>query len=208
MASSVANTTSSKRRRLLLLSAAVALTILAPPVVSARRRPVQLRVYVQEVLDGPAQTEKLLIRGPGPANPSVWPPYNLFGDTIVMDDLVTEGLGNDTAPIGRVYGIYMTASMTRPVYTVSFTLHLTAGPYNGSTIVMAGIDDDDMGVREHAVVGGTGALRGAEGYVFGIVKPFTSSYCVMELDIYMTVPVPVPRPKARAAAASPLITDQ
>ena len=86
---------------------------------------------------------------------------------------------NNSKPIGRVYGIYMTASMTRPVYTVSFTLHLTAGPYNGSTIVMAGIDDDDMGVREHAVVGGTGALRGAEGYVFGIVKPFTSSYVVM-----------------------------
>jgi len=169
---------------------------------------VQLRVYVQEVLDGPAQTEKLLIRGPGPANPSLWPPHNYFGDTIVMDDLVTEAVANNSKPIGRVYGIYMTASMTRPVYTVSFTLHLTAGPCNGSTIVMAGIDDDDMGVREHAVVGGTGALRGAEGYVFGIVKPFTSSYVVMELDIYMTVPVPVPRPKARAAAASPLITDQ
>jgi len=210
MASSVANTTSSKRRRLLLLlAAAVALTILAPPPVSAlRRRAVHLTVYVQEILDGPGQTEKLLIKGPGPANPSLWPPHNYLGDTIVMDDLVTEAVANNSKPIGRVYGIYMTASMTRPVYTVSFTLHLTAGPYNGSTIVMAGIDDDDMGVREHAVVGGTGALRGAEGYVFGIVKPFTSSYCVMELDIYMTVPVPVPRPKARAAAASPLITDQ
>ena len=211
MASSVATTTSSKRRRLLLLlAAAVALTILAPPPVSAlRRRAVHLTVYVQEILDGPGQTEKLLIKGPGPANPSLWPPHNYLGDTIVMDDLVTEAVANNSKPIGRVYGIYMTASMTRPVYTVSFTLHLTAGPYNGSTIVMAGIDDDDMGFREHAVVGGTGALRGAEGYVFGIVKPFTSSYVVMELDIYMTVPVPaVPRPKARAATASPLITDQ
>ncbi|KAG2609717.1 dirigent protein 11-like [Panicum virgatum] len=205
MASSVANTASSMRRRLLPLAAVVALTILAPPVVSEERVPVRLTVYVQEVLDGPGQTEKLLIKGPGPENPRVWPPYNLFGDTVVMDDLVTEGLGNDTAPIGRVYGIYMTASMTRPVYSVSFTLLLTAGPYSGSTLVMAGIDDDDMEVREHAVVGGTGALRGAEGYVLGVVTPFSPTYVVMELDVYATVPVPTTEAKA---AASHLITDQ
>ena len=181
----------------------MALTILAPPVVSARRRPVQLRVYVQEVLDGPAQTEKLLIRGPGPANPSVWPPYNLFGDTIVMDDLVTEGLGNDSAPIGRVYGTYTTASMSRPVYTVSFTLVLSAGPYNGSTLVMGGIDDSSA-VREHAVVGGTGALRGAQGYVLAVVKPVSPTYVVMELTVNATVSVPTTKAKA---AASHLIID-
>ena len=207
MASSVATTTSSKRRRLLLLlAAAVALTILAPPPVSAlRRRAVHLTVYVQEILDGPGQTEKLLIKGPGPANPSLWPPHNYLGDTIVMDDLVTEAVANNSKPIGRVYGIYMTASMTRPVYTVSFTLLLTAGPYSGSTLVMAGIDDDDMEVREHAVVGGTGALRGAEGYVLGVVTPFSPTYVVMELDVYATVPVPTTEAKA---AASHLITDQ
>ena len=114
----------------------------------------------------------------------------------------------ESKPVGRAQGTYTLASLREPVLVVTMTVALTVGPYNGSTIVMAGIDDDDMGVREHAVVGGTGALRGAEGYVFGIVKPFTSSYVVMELDIYMTVSVPVPRPKARAAAASPLITDQ
>ena len=205
MASSVANTTSSKRRRLLLLlAAAVALTILAPPPVSAlRRRAVHLTVYVQEILDGPGQTEKLLIKGPGPANPSLWPPHNYLGDTIVMDDLVTEAVANNSKPIGRVYGIYMTASMTRPVYTVSFTLHLTAGPYNGSTLVMGGIDDSSA-VREHAVVGGTGALRGAQGYVLAVVKPVSPTYVVMELTVNATVPVPTTKAKA---AASHLIID-
>ncbi|RLN12954.1 hypothetical protein C2845_PM09G03700 [Panicum miliaceum] len=201
MASSVANTTSSKRRRLLLLAAAVALTILAPPV-SARRRPVRLVVYVQEVLDGPGQTEKLLVRGPGPANPSLWPPHNLFGDTVVMDDLVTEGLANDSAPVGRVYGTYMTASMTRPVHSVSFTLLLTTGPYSGSTLVMAGIDDEDMPATEHAVVGGTGALRGAQGYVLGNVTALSPTYVVMRLEVHASVPyVLVPTTKAKAAAS-------
>ncbi|PAN25662.1 hypothetical protein PAHAL_4G316500 [Panicum hallii] len=203
MASPVANTTSSKRCRLLLLAAAVALTILVPPV-SAQWRPVRLRVYVQEVLDGPGQTEKLLLRGPGPANPSLWPPHNYFGDTVVMDDLVTEGPANDSAPVGRVYGIYMTASMSRPVYTVSFTLLLSTGPYKGSTLVMAGIDDDSMPVREHAVVGGTGALRGAQGYVLGVVMPVSSQYVVMELDVHASVPEPTNKAKA---AASHLIMD-
>jgi hypothetical protein len=181
----------------------LALTILVPPV-SAQRRPVRLRVYVQEVLGGPGQTEKLLVRGPGPENPSLWPPHNYFGDTVVMDDLVTEGPANDSAPVGRVYGIYMTASMSRPVYTVSFTLLLSTGPYKGSTLVMAGIDDDSMPAREHAVVGGTGALRGAQGYVLGVVMPVSSQYVVMELDVHASVPEPTNKAKA---AASHLIMD-
>ncbi|RLN12665.1 disease resistance response protein [Panicum miliaceum] len=203
MASSVANTTSSKRRRLLLLAAAVALTILVPPV-SARRLPVQLVVYVHEILDGPGQTEKLLIRGPGPENPTLWPPNNLFGDTVVMDDLVTEDLAIDSAPVGRVYGTYMTGSMTLPVHTVSFTLRLSAGPYNGSTLVMAGIDDETI-AREHAVVGGTEALRGAQGYVLGEVIPVSPPhYVVMKLTVNASVPVPTTKAKA---AASHLIID-
>jgi len=191
MASSVANTTSSKRRRLLLLlAAAVALTILAPPPVSAlRRRAVHLTVYVQEILDGPGQTEKLLIKGPGPANPSLWPPHNYLGDTIVMDDLVTEAVANNSKPIGRVYGIYMTASMTRPVYTVSFTLHLTAGPYNGSTLVVAGRDSVLDETRELGVVGGTGKLRRASGHVLWRTAKLESSvHWVLELQVHASVP--------------------
>ncbi|CAO2041773.1 unnamed protein product [Urochloa humidicola] len=200
MASSVAN------RLLLLLAVVVALmTLLAPPV-SAWRRPVRVTVYVQEYLgNGPETTEKVLVRGPGPANPSLWPPNNLFGDTVVMDDLVTESPDNTSAPVGYVYGTYMVSSMTRPVQVVSFTLLLTTGPYNGSTIVMGGIDDSSA-VLEHAVIGGTGAFRGAQGHVIGkVVKAYSPTHVVMELDVHASVPVLWM--EAKEASASPLISD-
>ncbi|CAN6247910.1 unnamed protein product [Urochloa humidicola] len=200
MASSVAN------RLLLLLAAAVALTTLLAPPVLAWRRPVRVTVYVQEYLgDGPETTEKVLVRGPGPVNPSLWPPNNLFGDTLVMDDLVTESPDNTSAPIGRVYGTYMVSSMSRPVQVVSFTLLLTTERYNGSTIVVGGIDDSSA-VLEHAVIGGTGAFRGAQGHVIGkVVKAYSPTHVVMELDVHASVPVLWM--EAKEASASPLISD-
>ncbi|CAM0146437.1 unnamed protein product [Urochloa decumbens] len=188
---------------LLLLATAVALTAL----VSAWRRPVRVTVYVQEYLgNGTKTTEKVLVRGPGPVNPSLYEPNNLFGDTLVMDDIVTASPDNTSAPIGRVYGTYMVSSMSRPVYVVSFTLLLTTGRYNGSTIVMGGIDDSSA-VLEHAVIGGTGALRGAQGHVVGkVVKKYSSpTHVVMELDVYASVPVSWTQ--AEEAPASPLIVD-
>ncbi|CAN6227473.1 unnamed protein product [Urochloa humidicola] len=200
MASSVAN------RLLLLLAAAVALTTLLAPPVLAWRRPVRVTVYIQEYLgDGPETTEKVLVRGPGPTNPSLWPPNNLFGDTLVMDDLVTESPDNTSAPIGRVYGTYMVSSMSRPVQVVSFTLLLTTERYNGSTIVMGGIDDSSA-VLEHAVIGGTGAFRGAQGHVIGkVVKAYSPTHVVVELDVHASVPVLWM--EAKEASASPLISD-
>ncbi|CAL5030620.1 unnamed protein product [Urochloa decumbens] len=188
---------------LMLLAAAMALTT----PVSAWRRPVQGRVYVQEYLgNGPETTEKVLVRGPGPVNPSLHPPNNLYGDTLVMDDPVTEFPDNTSAPVGRVYGTYTVSSMSRPVHVVSFTLLLTTGRYNGSTIVMGGIDDMSA-VLEHAVIGGTGAFRGAQGHVLGkVVKAYSSTHVVMELDVYASVPVPWSQAEEEAPT-SPLIID-
>ncbi|CAL4891814.1 unnamed protein product [Urochloa decumbens] len=175
-------------------------------LVANTPRPVRITVYVQEYLgNGPETTEKVLVRGPGPTNPSLWPPNNLFGDTLVMDNLVTESPDNTSAPVGRVYGTYMVSSMSRPVHVVSFTLLLTTGPYNGSTIVMGGIDDSSA-VLEHAVIGGTGAFRGAQGHVVGkLVKVHSPTHVVMELDVYASVPVPWTQ--AEEAPTSSLIID-
>ncbi|KAF8698977.1 hypothetical protein HU200_034805 [Digitaria exilis] len=184
----VANTSSSSKRVVLLLAAAVALMIVSP--ASARRRPVRLRLYMQDIVGGPGQTAVLLVRGSGPENPSMHP-GNYFGDTVAVDDLLTAGLAVDSAPVGRAQGTYMTGSMSRPVFVVSVTLHLAAGPYNGSTLVVAGRDDTSEPVRELAVVGGTGALRRAEGHVlWSTAKVVSPLHAVLELDVHASVPVP------------------
>ncbi|RLN34462.1 hypothetical protein C2845_PM03G17740 [Panicum miliaceum] len=203
MATSGASTTTSKRRRLLLVAAALLLTLLAAPapVASARRRPVRLRVYMHDIVGGPGQTAVLLVRGPGPENPSMHP-GNYFGDTVAVDDLLTEGLAADSAPAGRAQGTYMTGSMSRPVFVVSVTLHLTAGRYNGSTLVVAGRDDTSEAVRELAVVGGTGALRRAQGHVlWSTARVESPLHAVLELDVHASVPVPVPTTTTRAKPA-------
>ncbi|KAJ1256847.1 hypothetical protein BS78_K287000 [Paspalum vaginatum] len=149
------------RCRLLLL----ALTLcFASSTVSARRRPVRLRLYMHDVVGGPGQTAVRLVKGPGPENPSMHP-GNYFGDTVAVDDLLASGRSFDLVPVGRAQGTYMTGSMRRPVFVVAVTLHLTAaGPYNGSTLVVAGRDDTSRPVRELAVIGGTGALHRTSGH--------------------------------------------
>ncbi|RLM86109.1 hypothetical protein C2845_PM04G00710 [Panicum miliaceum] len=155
---------------------------------------------MHDIVGGPGQTAALLVRGPGPANPSMHP-GNYFGDTVAVDDLLTEGLAADYAPAGRAQGAYMTASMSRPVFVVSVTLHLTAGRYNGSTLVVPGRDDTSEPVRELAVVGGTGALRRAQGHVlWNTARVEPPLHAVLELDVHASVPVPTTTPRAKAAA--------
>ncbi|PNT60916.1 hypothetical protein BRADI_5g08107v3 [Brachypodium distachyon] len=62
---------------------------------------------------------------------------------------------------------------------------LTEGPYNGSTLVVAGRDDTSEEVRELAVVGGTGMLRRAAGHVLWKTARIESKvHAVLELDVH------------------------
>ncbi|EER95734.1 dirigent protein 1 [Sorghum bicolor] len=193
----------SNRRLLLVVAFALACLSASPSaVVSARRRPVRLRLYMHDIVGGPGQTAVRLVKGPGPENPSMHP-GNYFGDTVAVDDLLTAGLAVDSAPVGRAQGTYMTGSMSRPVFVVAVTLLLTAGPYNGSTLVVAGRDDTSLPVRELAVVGGTGALRRAAGHVlWSTARVESALHAVLLLDVHASVPAPS---KAAAAAAELLV---
>ncbi|KAL6880371.1 hypothetical protein ACP4OV_011936 [Aristida adscensionis] len=198
---------SAAHARRLLLAAAVALTLAAAASAPARRRPVRLRLYMHDVVGGPGQTAVRLVKGPGPENPSMHP-GNYFGDTVAVDDLLTAGLAADSAAVGRAQGTYMLGAMREPVFVVSVTLRLAAGPYNGSTLVVAGRDDTSEAVRELAVVGGTGRLRRAAGHVlWSTARVVSPLHAVLELDVHASVPVPsdaaaAGRRRARASVSS------
>ena len=175
---------SSAKHHLFLLAIAL---ILAVPA-SARRRPVHLHFYMHDIVGGPGQTSVVVVKGPGPPNPSM-SPGNYFGDTVAIDDVLTEGPSVASKAIGRAQGTYMLASMQRPVFVVSMTVVLTGGPYNGSTIVVAGRDDTSEEVRELAVVGGTGQLQRAAGHVlWRTAKVESKLHAVLELDVHASVP--------------------
>ncbi|PUZ62079.1 hypothetical protein GQ55_4G328900 [Panicum hallii var. hallii] len=99
----------------------------------------------------------------------------------------------------------MTGSMRRPVFVVSVTLLLAAGPYNGSTLVVADRDDTSEPVRELAVVSWTGVLWRAEGHVlWTTAKVEWPLHAVLELDVHASVPVPRPT-SARGKAAATIL---
>jgi hypothetical protein len=81
----------------------------------------------------------------------------------------------------------MLASQHEEVLVVAVTVALTAGPYNGSTFSVAGRVD----MAGTAVVGGTGRLRRADGYLtWRMVELVVSEgYVMVELDVHMSVPV-------------------
>ena len=155
---------------------------------SGHQQPVHLRLYMHDVMRGPGTTAIHLIHGVGPPHDVERGAY--FGDTAAIDDVVTEEPDDGSRAVGRAQGTYMTGSMSRPVFVVSVTLHLTAGPYNGSTFSVAGrvgVYDDKA---EAAVVGGTGRLRRAAGYLtWRMVELVVSEkYVMVELDVHMSVP--------------------
>ncbi|KAL5198389.1 hypothetical protein ABZP36_001901 [Zizania latifolia] len=185
-----------------LLAVALILAMAAVPA-SARRRAVRLRFYMHDIVGGPGQTSVVVVKGPGPPNPSMAAGNN-FGDTVVIDDVVTEGPSVASKEVGRAQGTYMLASMVRPVFVVSITVALTSGPCNGSTIVVAGRDDTSEEVRELAVVGGTGQLRRAAGHVlWRTAKVESKLHAVLELDVHASVPA-----AAGSRRSHPLLIDQ
>ncbi|OEL16926.1 hypothetical protein BAE44_0022053 [Dichanthelium oligosanthes] len=174
---------SSKNRQHLLLVVTVVALFLA--AADARRRPVHLRLYMHDIIGGPEQTAIHLIRNAGPPHKSLKGAY--FGDTMAIDDLVTEGPGiNSSSVVGRAQGTYMLSSQHEEVLVADVTVVLTDGPYDGSTFVVAGrvgIYDDRT---ELAVVGGTGQLRRATGHVFWRTAMVVSDvYIVVELVVHV-----------------------
>ncbi|KAL6880453.1 hypothetical protein ACP4OV_012018 [Aristida adscensionis] len=196
----MAPSSSAKPRRLLPAAVAVvALLLAAADVASAgRRQPVHLRLYMHDVMRGPGTTAIHLIHGVGPPHDVERGGY--FGDTAAIDDVVTAEPDAGAAAVGRARGTYMLASQHEEVLVVAVTVALAAGPYNGSTFAVAGsvgVYDDKA---EAAVVGGTGRLRRAAGYLtWRMVELVVSEgYVMVELDVHMSVPAVT---TAAAAAA-------
>uniref|UniRef100_A0A0A9GLY3 Dirigent protein n=1 Tax=Arundo donax TaxID=35708 RepID=A0A0A9GLY3_ARUDO len=138
---------------------------------------------MHDITGGPGQTAVQLIRGTVPPHPSS------SSDTVDIDDHLTEGPAIDSKPVGRPQGTYMLGSLHQPVFVISITFVLTDGPYNGSTIVVAGRENIFETVRELAVVGGTGQLRRAAGHVLWRTAKLESAvHMVLELDVHASVP--------------------
>lgn len=150
---------------------AVVVVLAARPVAAAAATSAHLHVYMHDVTGGPSPTAVRLVNGPSGS----------FGNTEVIDDVLTEGTSQSSATVGRAQGYYMVASVANLEFMVNMNVVLTSGPYAGSSLAILGRDDVSVPVRELSVVGGTGKFRMARGYV--LWKTITPE--ILDLEIFV-----------------------
>ncbi|XP_030453140.1 dirigent protein 22-like [Syzygium oleosum] len=110
-----------------------------------------------------------------------------FGAVVMIDDLLTEGPDMSSKEVGRAQGIYALASQNDVGLLMVQNYVFTEGKYNGSTLSVLGRNAVLSGVRELAIVGGSGLFRFARGYARAKTHTFdlkTGDACV-EYDVYV-----------------------
>ncbi|CAN6197078.1 unnamed protein product [Urochloa humidicola] len=132
-----------------------------------------LHFYMHDVTGGPSPTAVQVINGPRSGSS--------FGNTMVIDDKLTESTSESSATVGRAQGYYMVASVANLEFMVNMNVVLTSGPYANSSLAVLGRDDVSVPVRELSVVGGTGQFRMARGYV--LWKTVTPE--ILDLEIFV-----------------------
>uniref|UniRef100_A0A1D1YIW3 Dirigent protein n=1 Tax=Anthurium amnicola TaxID=1678845 RepID=A0A1D1YIW3_9ARAE len=89
----------------------------------------------------------------------------MFGSLYVMDNPLTAGPEANSTVVGRAQGVYAMASRSDEFSLfMALTYAFVAGPFNGSSFSVVGLNAVARDVRELPIVGGTGAFRLARGY--------------------------------------------
>lgn len=87
-----------------------------------------------------------------------------FGFLVMIDDPLTVSPDPNSKLVGRAQGVY--GSADKDVFGLLMVMNFafTEGSYNGSTLSLMGRNEVFSGVREMAIVGGTGIFRFSRGY--------------------------------------------
>lgn len=141
-----------------------------------------VRAYMHDGYSGPSPTAALIVNGTGaPVMTGV-----RFGDTVVMDDVLTEGPSRASRVVGRAQGLYVTASLQPGDPAMLLAMNVLLTDYDrGSSVTVVGRNEVMAPVRELAVVGGTGRFRMATGYVLWKTASWKGQNAVLELDIFV-----------------------
>uniref|UniRef100_A0ACD5UHH2 Uncharacterized protein n=1 Tax=Avena sativa TaxID=4498 RepID=A0ACD5UHH2_AVESA len=171
---------------MLLTAMATILFASAIDGVGTQDAPKHLHFYMHDGYTGPKPTAVQIVNGTGqPLKGSSGGAR--FGDTVVMDDLLTEGPTAASRVVGHAQGFYVTASQGDPAMLLAMNVLLTEGPYDGSSLTVMGRNNIAMKERELAVDGGTGVFRMATGYVLWKTASWRGRNAVLELDAYVYV---------------------
>ncbi|CAI9106378.1 OLC1v1005517C1 [Oldenlandia corymbosa var. corymbosa] len=137
---------------------------------------IKMTLYQQDISPGAPNATGIVVAGP----------TNLaFGSIVVVDDRVTERASNNSRQVGRIQGIYVTASRDSQSINVYYSLTFTTGAFNGSTLEIQGRSLKLGKVREFSITGGTGKFRFATGYATfeTIFLDLTTNYNIARINL-------------------------
>jgi hypothetical protein len=149
---------------------------------AAASAPTHLHFYFHDTVSGKSPTAVRVVDPPSSSSP-----MTMFGMVNVMDDPLTEGPEQESAPVGRAQGLYMGSDQAKLGFLQTMNLVFTSGDFNGSTLALLGRNCPLDAVRELAVVGGTGAFRFARGYAQLRTHwlDFRTGDATVEYDVYV-----------------------
>nr|GMC56381.1 dirigent protein 22-like [Ipomoea batatas] len=156
----------------------VAILVYSCPTNAQNANVSTLQFYMHDIVSGPNPTA-VRVAGPPPSNASTSNPLAaIFGSIYVFDDPLTATPELNSTLVGRAQGLYAAASLSDEfALQMTVTYAFVSGPYNGSSITVAGRNPVMRdGPRELPVVGGTGAFRLARGYCLA------NTYSMDEMD--------------------------
>ncbi|TVU16477.1 hypothetical protein EJB05_40045, partial [Eragrostis curvula] len=110
-----------------------------------------------------------------------------FGDVNVFDNALREGPDPASRLIGRAQGLAVHASLDESggLTAINFVFS-DYGEYSGSALATLG-HISASGPSERAIVGGTGKLRFARGYMTSNLLSSTDTAIVVVFDMYFTL---------------------
>ncbi|XP_042404594.1 dirigent protein 2-like [Zingiber officinale] len=111
-----------------------------------------------------------------------------FGNLIVYDNLLRQGVEPDSPIVGRNQGMGVGSSVAENSGLTILQLVFTAGEYNGSSIAVQGLFPVAplQTLFERAITGGTGRFRNARGYLWTREVRSTNTTLTGRLDAYIT----------------------
>lgn len=110
-----------------------------------------------------------------------------FGDVNVFDNALREGPDPSSRLIGRAQGLAAHASLDESGGLTSINFVFSDdGEYSGSTLATLG-HISVSGPSERSIVGGTGKLRFARGYMVSKLLSSTDTSIVVVFDMYFTL---------------------
>ncbi|OAY53458.1 dirigent protein 22 [Manihot esculenta] len=149
--------------------------------IKREEKTTHLHFYFHDIVGGKNST---VVRIAGPPNSSI----ANFGNTMMMDDPLTEGPEITSKLIGKAQGLYAIAAQNDFSLLMVVNYVFTEGDYNGSSISILGRNHIFDDVREMPVVGGSGAFRLAHGYALAhtVQIDMETGDATVEYNIYVT----------------------